>query len=67
MGKAAVAPSRSSASPVAIPMRTGNSHARGAAKASAADLVDAKAPHTPSLLCLNTKPRCVARYLFAAI
>ncbi len=50
-------PSRSSASPVASPIRTGNSSARRAATAaSTAALGDENAATTPPPVCLNRKP-----------
>ena len=54
-----ISPSRSSASPVAMPIRTGNSSSRCAATAaSTADFGDANAAHTPSPVCLNNEPPC---------
>jgi Bacterial protein of unknown function (DUF899) len=56
-----VIPSRNSASPVASPIRTGNSNARCAASAaSTADLGEANAAHTPSPVCLNMYPPCAS-------
>ncbi len=49
--------SRCSASPVAMPIRTGNSRTRCAAMAaSTAACGDENAAHTPSPVCLNTAP-----------
>jgi hypothetical protein len=54
-------PPRSSASPVASPIRTGNSSSRCAATAaSTADRGEANAAHTPSPVCLNNQPSCVS-------
>ena len=51
----------SSASPVASPIRTGNSSARCAATAaSTADLGEPNTAHTPSPVCLNNQPPCAS-------